>query len=268
MNFKLPPFDHEEDSVKRITAGKVSVMDPSVLLRPQRLPRNALIVAGIATLIAAAVGGYAAWQGIDAVLHSDERRAAAIEESLSRDVALDVPQIEEYLPFDDATIKQSFIDAGYTIFDVNEQNPEDGLDLVKLPEGVSAADAALVMADVEHADSAAAVRVLNGAWRFACTRTDYVDIRVKYADFKSGNAQSAIDNALADQGWLVDGGIAEGIVLGESGVDEVGNTYQEGTITIDSGTYQWRVSTCELKYIYDINGVPETAMYVVVRITA
>ncbi len=268
MNFKLPNFEHEEDAVKRVRSGNMTVMDPSVLLRPQRVPRNVAIAIAVVVVIAAGVGGYFAWQSIDAVLHGEERKAAAVQEYLDRDVDLGLPKIETLIGLDDASIKQSFVDEGLTIFDVNEETPEDGLDLWKLPGDVSLADAAIAVADGSKMDAASAAKILNGSWRLTCMRGDYTDLRVKYADFTAGDAQSAINAALAHEGWVVDGEIAEGVVLGEAGVDEVGNTYQEGTVTLDSGTYQWRVSTCALEYIYDISGLPESAMYVVVRITA
>lgn len=268
MNFKLPNFDHEEEAVKRIRTGNVTVMDPSVLLRPQRVPRNVAIAIGIAAAIALSVGGFAAWQSIDTILHSDERKAAAIEENLNRDVSLGLPQVASLVVLDDASIKQTVSDAGFTIFDANEDSPDDGLDLWKLPEGVSVADAALAAVDSSKMDAAVAAKLLNGSWRLTCTRGDYTDLRVKYADFDAVDAQSAIDSALSHEGWMVDGQIAEGVILGESGVDDVGNTYQEGTVTTDDGTFQWRISTCALEYIYEISGLPETAMYVVVRITA
>ena len=62
MNFKLPNFEHEEDAVKRVRSGNMTVMDPSVLLRPQRVPRNVAIAIAVAVVVAAGVGGYFAWR--------------------------------------------------------------------------------------------------------------------------------------------------------------------------------------------------------------
>lgn len=50
--------------------------------------------------------------------------------------------------------------------------------------------------------------------------------------------------------------------------DEVGNTFQTGTVDIDGDTYTWRVSAAPLSDKYDIKGLPGTAAYVGIRLTA
>ena len=50
--------------------------------------------------------------------------------------------------------------------------------------------------------------------------------------------------------------------------DEVGNTFQTGTVDIDDVTYTWRVSAAPLSDKYDIKGLPSTAAYVGIRLTA
>ena len=50
--------------------------------------------------------------------------------------------------------------------------------------------------------------------------------------------------------------------------DEVGNTFQTGTVDIDDVTYTWRVSAAPLSDKYDIEGLPSTAAYVGSLLTA
>ena len=48
----------------------------------------------------------------------------------------------------------------------------------------------------------------------------------------------------------------------------MGNTFQTGTVDIDNVTYTWRVSAAPLSGKYDIKGLPSTAAYVGIRLTA
>ena len=52
------------------------------------------------------------------------------------------------------------------------------------------------------------------------------------------------------------------------GVDEVGNTFKQGTVDVDGTAYTWKVSALPLSEMYDISGLPETAVYVGVRLSS
>lgn len=86
-----------------------------------------------------------------------------------------------------------------------------------------------------------------------------MDIKVKYADFKSGSAEAAIQSAMTTEGWT-------GSTLGDSGIDSSGNTYQQGTISIAGTTYNWSVSVCDLSAVYSVDGLPANAQYVGIRL--
>ncbi len=60
----------------------------------------------------------------------------------------------------------------------------------------------------------------------------------------------------------------ENTEITDSGVDDSGNTYQAGVVSTDAGTCNWRVSVIELNEVYDISGLPNTAFYVGIRLTA
>ena len=87
-------------------------------------------------------------------------------------------------------------------------------------------------------------------------------MRVGYADFTSGSLEAAIQSAIASEGFdpatTPEGG---------AGVDEVGNTFQSGTIDVNGTVYTWKVSALPLSNMYDITGLPESAVYVGIRMT-
>ena len=41
-----------------------------------------------------------------------------------------------------------------------------------------------------------------------------------------------------------------------------------GTVDVDGSTYTWRVSAIALSEVYDISGLPDSAVYVGIRLTA
>ena len=50
-------------------------------------------------------------------------------------------------------------------------------------------------------------------------------------------------------------------------VDESGNTFKSGTVQTEDETYFWRVSAVKFNDAYSIKGMPETAIYVGIRMT-
>ena len=242
--------------------GPVRYLDASSLSRPQNLPRNLYAIAGAVLLAAVIIGAFMLHGVLDGVLNASERDAQAVQENIARDVTYSLPILSDLILQDNATIKQSFVDAGFTIYDkTNTESNPDGLDLVKLPSDVSEVDAASYYAKgISKLSATEASRLFKGAWTFSVTRNDYTDMRVKYVDFSSGTIEAAIDDAIVSEG------LSE-TTYTDSGTDDAGNTYQAGTIDIDGTTYTWRVSAIALSEVYDISGLPNTAIYVGVRMT-
>ena len=136
-----------------------------------------------------------------------------------------------------------------------------GLDLVKLPEDVTVADAAAMYAKgVGGLSASQAALLLNGSWTLTVDRSDTLTMAVKYADFSSSTLEAAIQAAVAAEGFQA--------TSTSTDTDEVGNTFQTGTVDIDDVTYTWRVSAAPLSDKYDIKGLPSTAAYVGIRLTA
>jgi hypothetical protein len=197
---------------------------------------------------------------IDEMVNAPQREIEATQENLAREVDYGTPILPSLVGLDDASIMGVYADAGFTIYDLNSANAEGaGLDIIRLPEGISVVDAGLMYSQgVSNLSSSDAARLLNGSWRLTVGRSGYIDMTTRYADFTSGSAETAIQNAIAQQG------LAESS-MGEAGVDNAGNTFQAGSVVIGDVGYNWRISACALSEVYSVDGLPSDAIYVGIR---
>lgn len=244
----------------------IRYMDGSSLQRPLDLPhRNNYVLIG---LIVAAVffGILIGLHAYDVLINSQVRQEATVEQTINRGVTLDLPVLNTYVSSANADISASLTAAGYTIIDMStipgasSSGASGLLDLVKLPSDITVADAAITYAKgISSLSGEDAARYLSGSWRLTVDRSSGIDMKVKYADFASKTTAAAIQNALTTEGW-------DKSTMGDSGVDASGNTYQNGTITLNGATYNWSVSVCPLSAIYNNSGLPSDALYVGVRL--
>ncbi len=245
------------------TDGPVRHLDGSGLKRPLDMPQSAKAVMGAFVVVAAVIGGVILFNVLDSVYNSAARTQLTVEENLSRSVSLDLPQLSSLFLLDNESIKQTFADSGLTTYEVSsaDDSANGGFDLFKLPSDVSVADAGVMyLSGINSLSAADASRFLNGSWRMTVTRNDVTDMGVWYADFTSGSVDAAIQNALVAEAF-------DTSTLGESGTDEAGNTFQAGTIDVGGTTCSWRISAILLSSYYDIEGLPDTAVYVGIRMT-
>lgn len=257
MNFTKLPFSKQ----KQIDEGPIRTIDSSSLARPFDPPKPVLIVSLVFALIAAIIGGRYAFGAIDGILHGAQRDAATVETNINRGVSYDLPIMENYISLDDATIVQTFADAGYQTYNILGEG-EEGVDVMKIPSDVTLVDAALVYAKgVSNMDAVTASKYLVGSWRFTVSRTNGTEMKVRYCDLAAENAQDAVQHAWQSEGWADN----DNVTITAEGVDEIGNTYREGTIETESGTHTWRISVCDLDGVYSISGLPSTAQYVGIR---
>ncbi len=244
--------------------GPVRYLDGSSLLRPLDLPKQQLAILAAFVVAAAVIGGVLLHGVLDSVQGSAARTQASMEENLARDVSYDLPALPALIQLDDDAIRQSFADAGYTTYELSkpEDNPDGGFELVKLPSDVGVDDAMVLYAQgVSNLDAADAARLLNGSWTMTAERGDALSMRIRYADFSSGSVEAAVDAAIAAQGF-------DASVASESDVDDAGNTFRTGTIDVNGTVYTWRVSAIALSEVYSISGLPQSAVYVGVRMTS
>lgn len=243
--------------------GNVRFLSGDALNRPMSLPKRYLAIAAIFVIAAAIAGGLFFQKTLDVAVNGPQRAQAELEANLSRNVPYDFPTLSSFMPLDDASIRANLSGTGLTFYDLSlpEDNPNGGFDTVKLPEGMTAEEAAgLYSKGVGKLDPADAARLLNGSWTLNVNRGDYIDMRVRYCDFTSGSIDEAIQNAMVAQGL-------DQSILGEFGEDNVGNTFQSGVVDVDGTMYSWRISACPLSAVYDFYGFPEDGVYVGVRIT-
>lgn len=244
---------------------EVRYPDASSLDRPQIPTPSARVVIGVLTAIGIIIAIVFMVRFVDAVYFASARNEATVEENITREVPLDIPNVASYMGYDDATLEQELKDAGYIIFEISSpaNNPEDDLDLFKFPDDVSVEEGALMYArGVSNLTAVDASRILTGSWRFTVERGDTTSMRVRYVDFTSGNLDAALGAAVASQGF-------DPATATSSGTDSSGNLFQEGTVVLADGrTASWRVAAIELEHVYDIEGLPDSAVYVGIRVTA
>ena len=248
------------------TEGPVRYLDGSGLERPLDIPKPQIAVMIAFVVVAALISGYLLFNILDTVKGGAARAQASVEENLSREVAYDLPALTSYIALSDEEIKQAVADAGLTVIDKGgmSDDPDAALELIKLPSDVSELDAGLLYSKgVSKLTASEAALLLNGSWTLDADRTDGLSMSLHYADFSSGGLDAAIDSAIAAEGF-------DPATIAEdgAGVDEMGNTFKQGTVEANETTYTWRVSAIPLSDMYDISGLPETATYVGVRLSA
>lgn len=243
--------------------GKIDYPNVSVLNRPLDLPssiRKGLIVF---LALAAVIGAIFLFRYFDAVVGAPAREKAEVSENLSRKVDYGLPMLVDLAGLDDEQIMAQLSATGDTLFERTPigTDPAGGFQVVKLPTGVTVADAAaMYLTGLDHISAANASRLLNGAWDLTVTREAPANLFLRYADFSSGSIEAAIQSALSSEGL-------DQAPETESGVDDAGNTFAAGTIEHDGESYSWRVSVIALSEVYDIDGLPSDSLYVGIRLT-
>ena len=238
--------------------------DAEPLLRPQTPSKGGRLYIAALAVVAVVVGGVLLFQHFDTTYHAAARSEATVQENLSRDVSLDLPFVASLVVLDDATVASVLQEQGYPVYVASSSAITAGadLDIIKLPSDVPLEEAALMyLAGVGSMSAEDASRILNGSWRLTCSRIDTTSMRVSYVDFDNLSLETAVNAAIAAQAF-------DPASVTDSGVDESGNTYSTGTIALANGAVgTWRVSAIALSSVYSIDGLPDTAIYVGIRVT-
>lgn len=241
---------------------KVIYPNAKVLTRPLDLPQNVRIGIIVAVIAAAIIGFVFLGWYLDGVVNEPKRQQQAVTEALESSESYDLPNLYSLMPLDNADILSTLQESGLTIYEMPAKEGSSLYHVVKLPANVNVVDAGtMYLSGVENLNPADAARLLNGSWDLQVNRENGTNMVLHYADFKSGNVDAAVQSALTAEG-LNEANIEE------SGEDNAGNTYVTGTISGDAGTYSWRVSALPLSEIYSVNGLPENAVYVGIRMTS
>ncbi len=253
----------EEQPTRAKGRSGVYYLDGSVLLEPQKPTRTDWKFISIFVLIAIIISVFfLSWLYND-VINAAAQEQAYLEELLSQDENLNLPDLTSLLSLDDAAIEQLLVDQGYETYIISSSmiDDEDSIDIVKLPDGMTSDEgASLYATGISNLSLTSAVNLLYGSWRLDITRSSSTTVRVRYADFSSDSLETALASAMSSQGFAESS-------ISSSGTDSAGNLYREGTLTTDVGTLTWRVSAISLSSVYNIDGLPSTSYYVGIRIT-
>lgn len=244
--------------------GPVSYLAAESLERPLELPRSEMrrlfLIAGIAALL-----GIVALFVYNSMIYADQQKLTqSVEEVINRGVTLDLPSMQECAGRSNEDILGMFYGAGYPIFDnsSSEDQNVNGFDVYKLAYDVSVEEAAAAYEQgIDQVEPVEAARVLSGSWRFLVDRYGQTELRLRYIDFAATTASTAINDALASQGF-------DAAAASPPTEDSMGNTNVTGTFDKDGTVYNYTISVCDLSSVYDIEGLPASAQYVGVRVTS
>ena len=252
---------HANPSEQSAPGEAIRYPDARGLWRPQTMPIPQRLLACVFLIAALVIGYFIANKVIDEVVGGPQRAAAQVEANLARDVALDLPRLADYALLSDEDIYATLASTGLPLFDANEgDDVAAGLNLVKIPSDMTIEQAKPLYArGVGSLSALDASMLLNGSWRLTTERISGMSIRVRFCDFDSGTPQGAVQSAVAAEGL-------DATTLGEAGVDGSGNTFQQGTVDLGGQVFSWQVSACPLSDVYEIEGLPDTAMYVGVHL--
>lgn len=247
---------------QRVECSPIRYPDGRGLSRPLDMPKKDRSKIKWFVIAAIIIGIFLINYLVTNVIYGADRNRASIEEILDKPAAVDLPVLSDMPYQSDEDIRAFFKEHDYATIELetdNDGNPV-GLDILKLPEGISVLDAQVLYSQgLPNIDPVKAVELLNGGWRLTVDRSQGVSMKVRYADFTSISPEEAVLTAKVSERL-------EGIEAKDSGVDASGNTYESGTIEIGGKTFQWRVSACPLSDVYKINDLPDEAYYLGVHL--
>ena len=264
-HFDFTDFIHKsEHKDDKMIQGNIAYPNAKKLLRPQTLKGPWLILAAVVIALAACVAWNFLSTASDSIYFSQIRMRTQVEQNIARDISYDFVQLKSYITYSSAQDVYDEVSSEYTLVQLGvDEVSEDGFDAFKLPSDVSSEEgAAALKGGIGSMNKVQASKVLKGGWRITMDVSNYQDLRVRYTDFSSATLEDAILSAIYSQGF--DGDDCE---VTAEGIDESGNTYKSGTCDIDGETYFWRVSAVQFNDAYSIDGIPDTAIYVGVRMT-
>lgn len=269
MRFKLPPKGSAYPpggAVYSVKKGAIRYLNGQGLSKPLTMERPQIIMLGIFVVLALAIGFSIIMNLVEGIHSSASSKHTSVEENLSKNIDYDFPSLPALAPLDDDGIRRAFKNQGLTTYEKpsDKNSKTEPLQIIKLPPGVSVSDAALMYAGgINKLDAAKAALLLNGSWTLTADNGTTRSLHLRYADFKSGSVGAAIEAAIKSEGFDPSTTPAEG----GSGIDAAGNTFQTGTISIDGTDQTWRVSAIGLSSAFDIKGLPDSAVYVGIRLS-
>ncbi len=102
----------------------------------------------------------------DQILNEPIRQQQALQENLTREVSLDLPQIAQLMPENDEDIMTSLSEAGLTLYERTPvgTNPDGGFEVIKLPPDMTVEEAGLMYVKGIDRCRASAQRCLDAGY--------------------------------------------------------------------------------------------------------
>lgn len=243
--------------------GAVAYLDGAKLARPTKMPPMQRVIALVILAAAIIIGGIIVNNFVISKWRESVNAEQTIADNLAREASIEsVPVMTGLIKLDNDAVKATLEAAGNRLYDASATDNSSDMVLYRIPLDMSASDvASLYVKGLGTLTAQQASKLLNGSWYFAVDRVGSPSMVVRYADFKNSDPQAAIQAAVKKQGFDVS-------TATDSGVDESGNTFMTGTVDVDGAQCTWKVSSLPLKEVYSISGLPESACYVGVRVSA
>lgn len=245
--------------------GSIYYLDGSSLKRPLKMGTREICVMLAFVVIAISISVYVYVSTTTSMSEAAARSQATTEENLAREVSYGVPYLRDLIWLNNSDIIAAEENQGYRLYNMGgaDGSSEDGtMRFMKIPSDMTLTETASMMAGggISNLDAAQAALLLKGSWTFEVQRGENIEMCVRYVDFDAESIDAAIDWAVGYEGFNWDNAVES-----DYGVDAAGNTFRAGTIDFDGYTYGWQVSAIDLSDVYDIQGLPEDAVYVGIR---
>ncbi len=255
------PLEREHLSYTQEDDAPIRYYDGQSLSRPLEMPRKKIIAALIFVVAALLLAAYLFFV-VFRPFFTEENNSEKTAQNIAADVSYQIPAAVEYSLLSRDEILEKMNASGLPFIDLTDEAAaaNGGLDLFRLPDGVDIVTAgALYAKGIDTLSSADAAKFLNGSWRLTLTTEGSYNLRIRYALLDSTDPSAAVFEAMSACGL-------DGAEVISEGVDESGNTYKTGEMETDRGVFNWRVAACPLNEVYDIEGLPSSASYVVIRL--
>lgn len=265
VNHFFNGLDYSKDNIPKTHSPsgstEINYLSTEALKRPLDIPAKIKTFSMVFIIIAVVIGCIFLFFYYDKVLNAPAHEQEALQESLSKNIALDLPDLKRLVLLDDASIMSELAQSGDTLYERVPVGSGTSFEVIKLPEDVSLVDAgSMYLRGINNLTVSEVVKLLNGSWDLNVNRESGINMSIHYADFKSGSSEAALHEAIVSEGF-------EDSENADSGTDSAGNTYSTGTIDLEGTSYTWRVSALPLSEVYSMTGIPSDASYVGIRIS-
>lgn len=244
------------------TDGNVAYLDGTRLTRPNEIPKPQRIFIVILVIVAIIIGIFIIKDTVISSLQATVLAEKTVSENLARPASIEsIPHLANLIDLDDGAIISTLEASGGSYYSAAEASSAENLTIYRIPDDLSVADAAIqYRRGIGALNVSDATFLLNGSWSLQVDRQGSTSMVVRYADFTTGDPETAVQSALAKEGFSADS-------ITESGIDESDNTFTSGTIDVGGTNCIWKISALPLSEVYSIHGMPEESCYVGIRLT-